>query len=639
MKGNTRRSVVVLAVVAMIAALLAIPIAPAGAASAACDSAPSAGFTDLTGYTAETVNAVDCIAFYGVTKGTSATTYGPTGDVTRWQMALFLTRKLAAAGVTLPSGADQGFTDISGYDAATQLAINQLAQLSITKGTSATTFDPAGIVNRWQMALFMTREVVAAGVSLPTAADQGFTDISALDAATQTAINQLAQLGISKGTSATTYDPMGNVNRWQMALFLARDLDVLNVTPAGTGFIATALPAGSDITYADTSQGKEVTKTTKSTDTFYVDGALANQAIFLSNYTVGDLVAVSTGMYKLTNKTDADYTSGVIDNVDLVAHAFDFVEPISGAVLAHYDYDATAYILYTADGASVSIAGFELDIQAGDMVSVTGKGDTAAHIRTFALTNMTVSGSLSAFVAGTSISIGGYSDAFPVADGDSLTLDGDAVTTAAAFTAEATVGDAATYALKGGKVTATLTNKAYSAKSGIALVAYDDNATVTLDDDTFTMDSSGTDVVVPFGAADILSVDGVLVTAADFADALTPGDTAVYQAADGVVITKSSVQLTNTKGLSGVTLVSVGGGNATVEFSKGGTPSDNIDYTSVTPVGLSATGDVVYEINGVESTNVGEWVTDANAFITASTITPKVTISKVGNDIVWNVTS
>jgi hypothetical protein len=544
--------------------------------------------------------------------------------------------------VTLPSGADQGFTDISGYDAATQLAINQLAQLNITKGTSATTFDPTGIVNRWQMALFMTREVVAAGVSLPTAADQGFTDISALDAATQTAINQLAQLGISKGTTATTYDPMGNVNRWQMALFLARDLDVLNVTPAGTGFIATkdwVVADGSDITYADSAQGKEVTKTTKSTDTFYVDGALANQAIFLSNYTVGDLVAVSTGMYKLTNKTDADYTSGVIDNVDTTANTFDIVEPISGAVLASYDYAATAYILYTADGASVSIAGFELDIQAGDMVSVTGKGDTAAHIRTFALTNMTVSGSLSGVVAGTSISIGGYSDAFPVADGDSLTVDGDAVTTAADFTADATVGDAATYALKGGKVTATLTNKPYSAKSGIALVKYDDNTTVTLDDDTFTMDSSGTDVVVPFGAADILSVDGVLVTAADFADALTPGDTAVYQAADGVVITKSSVQLTNTKGLSDVTLVSVGGGNATVEFSKGGTPSDDIDYTSVTPVGLSATGDVVYEINGVESTNVGEWVTDANAFITASTITPKVTISQVGNDIVWNVTS
>jgi hypothetical protein len=234
MKGKTRRSVVVLAVVAMIAALLAIPVAPAGAASAACDNAPSKGFTDLTGFAAETVNAVDCIAFYGITQGTSATTYGPDGNVTRWQMALFLTRKLAAASVALPSGAPQGFTDIAGFDAATQTAINQLAQLNVTKGTSATTFDPNGIVTRWQMALFITRQLTAGGVTLPSGAAQGFTDIGTLDAATQTAINQLAQLGISKGTSATTYDPMGNVNRWQMALFLARDLDAMGVTAPGT---------------------------------------------------------------------------------------------------------------------------------------------------------------------------------------------------------------------------------------------------------------------------------------------------------------------------------------------------------------------------------------------------------------------
>ena len=244
-KGRSR--LVILAVVAMIAALLAIPAAPAGAASAACDGAPSAGFTDLAGFTAETVSAVNCIAFYGVTQGTSATTYGPNDDVSRWQMALFLTRKLAAAGVTLPSGADQGFADIATYDAATQTAINQLAQLNITNGTSATTFDPAGIVNRWQMALFMTREVAAAGVTLPSGASQGFTDIATYDAATQTAINQLAQLGISKGTSATTYDPAGNVNRWQMALFLARDLDTLGVVPSG-------LTLSADKTAASTSQ-------------------------------------------------------------------------------------------------------------------------------------------------------------------------------------------------------------------------------------------------------------------------------------------------------------------------------------------------------------------------------------------------
>ena len=229
-KGRSR--VALFAVIAMVASLLAVPLT-AGAATAACpDSIPSAGFTDIGTFDAETQDAINCIAFYGVTKGTSATTYGPNDDVSRWQMALFLTRKLSTAGVTLPSGAAQGFTDIGTLDAATQTAINQLAQLNVTKGTSATTYDPNGIVNRWQMALFITRQLTTAGVTLPSGTPQGFTDIGSLDAATQTAINQLAQLGISKGTSATTYDPFGNVNRWQMGLFLARDLNTMGVVPA-----------------------------------------------------------------------------------------------------------------------------------------------------------------------------------------------------------------------------------------------------------------------------------------------------------------------------------------------------------------------------------------------------------------------
>ena len=139
-------------------------------------------------------------------------------------MALFLTRQAVDHGVTLPSGADQGFTDLTGLSAEAVTAINQLAQLNITKGTSATTFDPNGNVGRWQMALFITRLVTGAGITLPSGADQGFTDISALSAEAQLAINQTAQLAISKGTTATTFDPTGLVTRAQMALFLTRTL-------------------------------------------------------------------------------------------------------------------------------------------------------------------------------------------------------------------------------------------------------------------------------------------------------------------------------------------------------------------------------------------------------------------------------
>jgi len=231
-----RRSLVVLfAVFAMVIALLALPVTPANAAAtAACPATiPSAGFTDISGLSVDAVDSVNCIAFYNISKGTSATTYDPQGNVTRWQMALFLTRQATAHGVTLPSGASQGFTDLAGLSAEATTAVNQLKQLDITTGTTATTYDPFGNVSRWQMALFITRLVDAAGIVLPSGADQGFTDLTGLSAAAVTAVNQLKQLAVSTGTSATTFDPFANVSRWQMALFLARTLQAGGVTPAG----------------------------------------------------------------------------------------------------------------------------------------------------------------------------------------------------------------------------------------------------------------------------------------------------------------------------------------------------------------------------------------------------------------------
>ena len=61
--------------------------------------------------------------------------------------------------------------------------------------------------------------------------DMGYADIGSYDLATQQAINQLSQLGIAKGTSTTSFSPANNVLRWQMALFLARELDAGQAKP------------------------------------------------------------------------------------------------------------------------------------------------------------------------------------------------------------------------------------------------------------------------------------------------------------------------------------------------------------------------------------------------------------------------
>ena len=200
--------------------------------SNACpDDIDSAGFTDLAGLDSTTRRAVDCLAEFGITRGTSSTTFSPLSAVTRWQMALFLTRQAEAHGIDLPSGSSVGFLDIAGLSDAAQRAINQLDRLGIAEGTSTTTFSPNESVTRWQMALFLTRLLEEAGIDLPSGSDQDFFDVRVLSSETEKAVNQIIQLDISEGTSSTTFSPNNPVTRWQMALFLTRTLEAGDVEP------------------------------------------------------------------------------------------------------------------------------------------------------------------------------------------------------------------------------------------------------------------------------------------------------------------------------------------------------------------------------------------------------------------------
>jgi hypothetical protein len=193
---------------------------------------PSAGFTDLAGLSQEAIHAINCLADYGISTGTTASTFSPNVTIPRWQMALFLVRQAGVHGVALPTPVDQGFTDIGSFDQATRDAINRLASLGITTGTSPTTFSPNGHVSRWQMAIFLVRLSIRVGIPVPTVPpDAGFVDISDLNDPTQVAINALAIIDITKGTSATEFSPNLAVTRWQMAIFLTRVLQVGGIVP------------------------------------------------------------------------------------------------------------------------------------------------------------------------------------------------------------------------------------------------------------------------------------------------------------------------------------------------------------------------------------------------------------------------
>ena len=102
---------------------------------------------------------------------------------------------------------------------AAEDAINCLAHYGITKGRTATTYDPGAVVSRWQMALFLVRAAGPAGIDLPTVSDQGFDDIDRIFEEGRNAINQIAELRIMPG-SGRSFRPDEAVTRSQMALML-----------------------------------------------------------------------------------------------------------------------------------------------------------------------------------------------------------------------------------------------------------------------------------------------------------------------------------------------------------------------------------------------------------------------------------
>ena len=278
--GRFRRRVAVLLALSLVASVLVVA-APAAAADpeadykatfSACvgEAAEDAGFTDVPSGHAN-AGDIDCIAYYGVTKGTSATTYSPLMSVTREQMALFLTRLAGLVGIEVVSDPDDaGFTDIGDLSDESQTAINQLADLGITQGTSDTTYSPSANVQRGHMALFISRLMdkmvpqADGAIGLSSTTQHGYTpsdvddndkekDIGSpfgdLGRATKDefdAITNLYELGVASGINATSYAPETDITRAAMAGFMAGVLGHSNARPAGLSIQASPTTSWGD---------------------------------------------------------------------------------------------------------------------------------------------------------------------------------------------------------------------------------------------------------------------------------------------------------------------------------------------------------------------------------------------------------
>ena len=271
-----RRQTAVLTALALVASVLvAVPASAADddpkadytAKFDACigPAAENDAFTDVPKLHANWGD-INCIAYYNITMGRSATTYDPRASVNREEMALFLTRLAKRVGIKMVADPpDAGFTDIGDLPDESQTAIAQLKELDITKGNNAsgTTYGPGNQVTRGQMALFIARlmdqmdpmaedndtvfgykpedvgVVNVIGTDDNTIADEPgkakspFGDLKTVTKETYDAITNLWELGVASGINDTHYGPSQSIRRDHMAGFMAGVLDHSNVRPAG----------------------------------------------------------------------------------------------------------------------------------------------------------------------------------------------------------------------------------------------------------------------------------------------------------------------------------------------------------------------------------------------------------------------
>ena len=166
---------------------------------------PSGGLIDTAGAHGF---SVDCLVWWGITQGVSETEFAPDRELSRAQLATFLYRVLERTAQPIPDP-QVGFSDVRG--GPHREAIEVLATLQVIGGVGEGRFAPEQTVTRGQLAAMITRlhrEVIGATI-IP--ADAPFTDVPGTTH--EQAIQQLVALGVTQGTSATTFGPGAPVLR------------------------------------------------------------------------------------------------------------------------------------------------------------------------------------------------------------------------------------------------------------------------------------------------------------------------------------------------------------------------------------------------------------------------------------------
>ncbi len=168
-------------------------------------------------------NGIDCVTWWDVASG-SGSSYAPTAEVSREQMATFLRNLVLESGGTLPTPTKDHFTDDE--SSFHEDSINALAEAGIVAGRGGGSYAPNAPVERGAMASFLVNAYeYRSERALSTPGADAFSDDNGTKHEDNT--NKAAAAGFAAGVGGSSYAPERFVQRDQMASFLARVLDLL----------------------------------------------------------------------------------------------------------------------------------------------------------------------------------------------------------------------------------------------------------------------------------------------------------------------------------------------------------------------------------------------------------------------------
>lgn len=189
---------------------------------------------------------IETLLHSGVTGGCTTTDFCPVGEVTRAQMAIFLSRSMAGGDSAIPSSGSYGscmynctsggtscFSDITPTTSYCK-HVHYIASQGVTGGCTSTTYCPQATVTRSQMAVFLARIMAGGDGNVPVSGSYGACGYSCISGGTSCFtdidptvsycrhVHYIASQGVTGGCTPSAFCPLAPNTRGEMAVFLTR---------------------------------------------------------------------------------------------------------------------------------------------------------------------------------------------------------------------------------------------------------------------------------------------------------------------------------------------------------------------------------------------------------------------------------